>query len=586
MTELSFLALASRASAGVTWWAASIAAVVWVTPFGASAQSSNEERVWIVVPVTTTDTVGYAEQAASQLSRTILADVGAPILPSEEANTLFETRESRPFLPPDLDVLVDVADHANAAVENAAYRRYGAARQHVAHVLARANESLDALNRELERAVLVLNACALDVELTLNAAGREAAIERALECRRLVPDRTVPTPDVSMRARELLREAEDQLARERHASLRVESTRRGCAVVLNGRNMGVADLDLPALPTGEYRIQLDCGHSMTRVHRVVLAAQQRTVEIDPVFDNAVQSEDTLELHYASQPAQARLRVDHGARLARRVGAAEIVLVSPTDGGVLLERVLSETARVTARVAVPLTGEGAADEQLLLRAGEAIMWNRSADLSQPAQLESLAAHAPEAVPTAVAYRSTSMPRVDDQSGSAWPGVVLAGAGTASYAASWYFVVRMLQANAAFADALPAEEGYLDLQREVDLARAPVVLTGSLGAALSITSLPFLLPEEDGVPWWSWLSGGVGAAALGAGIYVSVGADRCIDDACTRRFQGAVLGGELMLQAAPLLGLPITHLLRQLTESSVTASVRVAPRAAGLELGGEL
>jgi hypothetical protein len=104
-------------------------------------------------------------------------------------------------------------------------------------------------------------------------------------------------------------------------------------------------------------------------------------------------------------------------------------------------------------------------------------------------------------------------------------------------------------------------------------------GVAGPVLTAAAVPLLVRPRAHVPWWSWTLGAVGVALSGVGTWQLVEDGDCdLEDTqgrCVGRQDSLVRGALILGAAAPLLTLPLTHLLR-----------RAVPTAsAGMSAGAE-
>ncbi|MDQ3032724.1 MAG: hypothetical protein M3Y87_09930 [Myxococcota bacterium] len=120
---------------------------------------------------------------------------------------------------------------------------------------------------------------------------------------------------------------------------------------------------------------------------------------------------------------------------------------------------------------------------------------------------------------------------------------------------------------FTDRLPFNDALL-----------PVALTGLAGAALATAALPMLLPEEDGVPWWSWVVGAAGLGVGAAGAYFLATEGACYSNTllaatCIKQSPNELLGALVLGHAAPLLASGARRLEGPRVE--LTRAPRLAP-----------
>jgi hypothetical protein len=119
-------------------------------------------------------------------------------------------------------------------------------------------------------------------------------------------------------------------------------------------------------------------------------------------------------------------------------------------------------------------------------------------------------------------------------------------------------------------------------------ASLLLSG-LGAAALTASEYFWLPQQRGVPVWSWGVGGAGAALALVGAGFAAAGEHCdIADprvACQGFTADSTFGPTLMLNSLPLLGVPLTYFLREaLGTSDARVSMSAGDHHATLSLEG--
>ena len=91
-------------------------------------------------------------------------------------------------------------------------------------------------------------------------------------------------------------------------------------------------------------------------------------------------------------------------------------------------------------------------------------------------------------------------------------------------------------------------------------------GLAGSMLTALTIPFWLPAEREVPWWSWAMGGAALvlAAVGIGLVATDGQTSTSPNfatcSCYIRQDSLVLGELMIATSAPLWSVPTTHLFR--------------------------
>jgi hypothetical protein len=159
--------------------------------------------------------------------------------------------------------------------------------------------------------------------------------------------------------------------------------------------------------------------------------------------------------------------------------------------------------------------------------------------------------------------------------------MGGLGIAGYAVSWVLYAGALDQQQAYADALNANDmpeiataTELTALRDVDQAEEPPIVAAALGGALTAASVPLWLPKDKGIPWWGWTAGASGLVIAATGGALAASEGGCDVDRygrCTRPTQATHLGAMLMLQAVPLLAVPIVQGIRSLTGEQLEVSI---------------
>jgi hypothetical protein len=399
----------------------------------------------------------------------------------------------------------------------------------------------------------------------------------------------------------LLREVELDMSTAGTASLRVRSSPAGCPLFINGRRLGVTPFVLRQLPPGEYRVQAECDPAApARVHRVVLAAEPTTVRVHARFDAAVRTEGALRLAYADAAAADAHRFADALRVARATRASTVLVLTPGEGGALrLDRIDVAEQRVVASALV----EGDALQRRAARA-VALLWKgRSADLTgaRPEPMDPwVPAPSREAFaatePASERLRGPGAPVSTPSSARATrrspAGVLLVSAGAAALAAGWGTYALALQRGRTFGETSPFDADFLERQARYDRARHGAAGLFVAGSALSTLAVPLLAPpsRERALPWWGWAAGGAGLALAGAGaVRMALRGGllldgHALDEGATRREPTRLLGAAMLLHAAPLLAVPVSHLVRAATGGAAEVAVDVGPGTARAWVGG--
>jgi hypothetical protein len=176
-----------------------------------------------------------------------------------------------------------------------------------------------------------------------------------------------------------------------------------------------------------------------------------------------------------------------------------------------------------------------------------------------------------------------------------GYVAGGLGLVAHVASWVTYASLLDKQRVYTQALndntmPREPTTEEAtaRRDIDSAEEPPVILGITGAVLSTAALPLWLPETDGIAWWGWASGGAGLALAVTGAVLQANASSCEIDRyrrCTEPSLATDLGPMLLLQAAPLIAVPIVQGVRSVTEDRASVGLQLGQHGASIRLEGQ-
>jgi hypothetical protein len=557
-------------------------------PAGASAQP----RTVLVLPwsLADADAATLAARAESVAGAISTGDLSA--ISIADARTRFEEHGSaEPPTMSDSDL-----DHwlalSRLAVRHLAHADYAAAAATLREAQALSEPAAAELNREESRARQVLDTCLYDVRGLVETEDPRAEA-RALECRRLVP-RIAPSPyQHTPEVVELMTRIDRRLAAAPPGSLRLESVPTGCRVRLNGILLGETPFISEDLATGEYRAQIECGAEgeapthRGRIHRIRLSEGASTVRIDVRFDSSVRTDTALRLVYASQAEADGHRLEDAVTAASTIGAGEVWLVSPdaTDADVIrIDRVRVSDSVVLASVrthasselpgAVAAVSRGASEDRTGATPAPMAVWG--------AREGSDGGSDSSALPQAA-----SAGRADWE---IWMGIGLGAVGIGGYVTSFVLVSNAQGYGHLATQPLITDPDYLSRRDQWTSRELPALAVGWAGGLLVTAALPFVMSDEAGTPWWSWVIGGVGLAAVGAGVAIALTAPTCginrPTDACVAGTALADDGSAIASLGAPLLAVPFVYLIRDAIggHAPVIPSASVSTTGASLSLGG--
>jgi hypothetical protein len=519
----------------------------------------------------------------------VLAAEGPAALPAEEARTTFESRVSSPSVALSASDIERWVARSQSAVRHLARADYDRARADLLEAHALATGAADELNREAERARQVLDTCRYMVRAYVETRDEESAMNPARACRQLVPGAEPSPYRHTPEVREIIARVDRNMAEEAPGQLAVTSSPSGCAVRLNGIAFGVTPFRMDDLAAGDYRLQVECDEAERgRIRRIRVNAGETTVHVDGAFDGAIRSRPGLGLVYD----QAQLAQERAAGHALVVGEAlavdEVWLVWVLEPGrVRVDRVTSQgvtSVWLQGDLARPAEADGA-----LRTATRHLRAGRSVDLEQPDVRPPDGLQVPAEWAAARAQADAADEGEDergDRRGSAQRGRRLALGVTAGLSAAalvgslGLHIVRLHRGDAfALYFSLTRQAAWIDL-------RLPSTLVAAGGAALSVATLPALLPRRDGVPVGGWVAGGVGLGLAAASVGSALARPSCpgfgVDRrACIDREQAGDRAVLLASGAAPLLLVPLVYALRP---ARVSPEIEVSRAGAWVSLRG--
>lgn len=555
-------------------------------PSPATADSADAPRAppesqanrWLVIPALDDASTPWNLESlhgASEALRQELVVRGESAWRADLASERFEVLGSAPAPTVSQSDIDRWVERSRAAVRYLARADYRAAHRELRAAQRLADRAAEELNREAARAQQVLDTCLFMVRAYLETKNTAEARRQARECRQLVP-RIEPTafrhtPEV----RELLAAVDAEIAAEGPGSLDVTSTPSGCAVRVNGVQVGKTPLLGVELPVGTYRLQVECTPGERgRIHRVAVQGGHHTFDVDGTLDTAVGSRPVLHLAYETNEAWAD-RMRHGLAIAGGLGGAPVLVLTGTQDGLRLDA--SPTGGEPASVWIP-AGPDAVRPDDVRRAVDAVLEGRSVDFTaahpwaRPSwKDEAESAAASTAAPLSEEPAAVSLARPRPQRIAGWS---LFGAGVASIGASIGLHVH----RGTLGDRLVEAPANIRAADDWNDARIGVWATAAFGGAATTAAMPLLLPNYPRTPWWGWLSGALGLGLAGYAIYEGVTMTGCTepflaDEAATR---SCVARGEeagrialSLAGAAPLLTVPLVYLFRPLrAEPSVS------------------
>ncbi len=511
--------------------------------------------------------------AIAQHVSAALEAAGDVLVGPEHASAVLDSEMGRPFVDAPTEFAAHLTEVSQRVLDDVAFGRNQRAMDAGEPLLAEIDVHAAALSRA-EGPSTIGNLCLFLVRAELQAHHADRARERARTCLRLVPDLAVDESLHPRSVRELLARVRQEIAAggASSSSLSVQASAtdpEGCAIRINGRVMGRTRGATVALPLGRYAVQVECGTDPGRVFAVELATPDPVPLAVPVeLAAALTTDDGVALSYGSVGQLDAALARHVALIARALDVQRVLVVAIATGDVTVrafERGEGMVASLSGTVPVVEPVDDAASRRVL-----DVAHGASPDASDGRD------DGDEAAPSAA----------QADVGLAIAGGSVLGLGLLGMGMDWYLWSEARARGAAIPRA-PTTGEFVAAQRSFDDWLPVVGLVGAVSGALATAAMPLVLPDEDGVPWWSWLVGGVGLAAVGVASYFFATDGECYGNtalmsACTRRAPNALAGALLLEQAAPLLAVPITYLIRAAI-GPTQGGARAADTGASLDLG---
>lgn len=512
---------------------------------------------------------------------------GSDVMTPDALRTAVEERLSREPVPVGSDEVSELADAVRELEALVATRQRETALRQAEHVRTLSEGTVDALAERRELARTLMSGCLADAWLHLQMDEGDAARDRLHACREMHPDVEVDTRTTPPRVSHLLQEIDAELASRPRHTVRLDTAVAGCDVLLNGRHFGTTPQPLPDVPIGRYQVELACpGLAHRRVHTLVVADEDRSIVLDPSFDDALRSDTEVRLVYPTVAAERAGHVAYVQQLAVAVSAAEAVVVTPDGPATRADRV-SAASGVIASVLIDDTSD-------LGAAAAALIEGRSIDLTRGGPRPYVAWSAEGSVDASHITEPTT-PSASHDDGAMIAGVVVGSAGTLSLAAGWITFGYWLGFVGSRAGLDPALSRAYVLGREIEQTEWAGVPLGIGGAALIAGSIPLWLPDDGirdvgAIPWWSWTIGVAGLIAVGVGAAEAalnsqtVAGPNFATCYCVSSQSMVYLASMLWETGGAALALPITHLVR-VAIGPGAPSVRASVASTGASLSFE-
>lgn len=541
----------------------------------AAAQSSGSR--WLFVPALSGPPP--SEVSISQLTNPFeieLRSTNQAAISNSDAAQLFESRHSSEPVKLNTDEMSKLLHSVGLAARHLALGELPQAQQAMEGVYALSGPARDYLNREAARARKIFDTCLMTAYLWERDHKRQQALRQMLECSRNFPGFRPEGRAYPPELRAVFEQAKVQLSQEAATTLLIQSRHSsGCSVRLNGIEVGKSPINFSDVRAGVMRVQLECRPGVEgRIHSIELKPGENRVEIDPAFDAAVHSHGGLWLQYSSSAVRdARMDKDL-EQIAKAVGNVRVVGLVVEGGRYPRVRVRSLTTppRNVASLSYGI-GEGYSPEALTaaLKALRPQVKRRVNAQGQYASAPVQLAAPPTPALVAEEPSPASVPEGPVEQQNVVAGALLAGTGLSGIAVGWVlYTLRAGQLQQRWDDVVSMNPA--DTQPANEVLPAAPVATVAGGALLLTISDYFWPPDDDGVPPWAWVVGGLGAAIVGTGIAIAVATADCANadpatlsnepTVCLQYWTdpAGIFGPIIAMHGVPLLSIPIAYAIR--------------------------
>jgi hypothetical protein len=518
---------------------------------------------WVVVAASDSDAGLQQAQFRAQAIEDALRSRRANVLEPEEARARFEAAHSRAPITLGAEDIAALRARIQQATRLLALGKLREAMAATEPLRQLADRALDNLKRDLAEAQELFDICIVSATLMSNAGERRAAERHMQQCVHGFPGLKTALEYHSPEARELFARVTEQLQPGAAASLVIRSTHtEGCITRVDGIPTGPPPAALELVPS-QVRVQLECGAEAGRVHPMTLESGFNQVALDPDFDRVRSDAPRLRLRTVrATTLQSRSALDALA-IGRALRAEVIVLLSVTGGTTTLRRLAAYGAR-----GPQIRWDAAvADTRALSDVAAAILAAPSPSSQRPVPRR-------DTHPTALRVLRLN-------ASTAWlvPTTIVLG-----------YSVGIASSVFALARRAEVREDSLSQSIDIDSYRQAHTfgLVGAIaGNALATGAELVGLPRRRGVPWWAWLAGGLGVAALGAAVAVAPEHACNLESrlrACTQWSEDPLLQPLLVIQSIPLLAVPLTYAISSALGDGNAASVQTDGHAAMLVVSG--
>ena len=560
MTELATHPLACHPRARTTIVRYLVALALLLLPLNAAAQEqgSDESGPFAVVIADSEQAPVSDPTTLSTTLRAALEKAGPSVL--GDAAERFLQYHSKPSSELPTDVMDTLRKQIDQVTRDLAMGDLPSAVEGMEAIEGIQHQALAQLNRESEQARRLFTAC-VAMGVMLHESGKDdEALSRLQHCAASFPGFQLSPDAFSPQAIKLYQSA---VATIDPVILRVDngSPELPCTVRFNGLNVGTAPAEL-RVQRGWAGVQLECNDKPARMHVIMLSQPKQHLVIDPVLEYAVHVDGAaLWLRYQDEATLARRAEEHGLAVttALRVPRGLLARRKP-EGDFRLALLDAESQRTSAETAWDGNEATLSDALARLLQGHTTPAPLVATTVEPPTSD-FKTHTLVGLPTAWAW--------------SWPIIGVA------YGGSVGLSLLMLSQRAddrEYATFLPTSQNPITFIRsELANLRSGYNRRGvmslafsSASNALAIAGSVLALPEDEGIPYWAYISGGVGVALAGTGAVLLAKNQSCgLTDGCTfskNWDRDPLLPALLMIHAVGPLSVPLAYLIEKAVGAS--------------------
>lgn len=281
-------------------------------------------------PIVLESYAGARPDDADKLLAPVVAELGKAGFPARgDVERMIETHLSRAAPPLDDARAGDAVRAIEAGYKKFVAGEFDGAITDIQRGLDALRAAPGAVAGKNERRAAVMRGL-LGLALSHRRLGHQSEATTAMaELVRSFPDREVSYKDYGPEPRDFFQKVQGELAREGQGSLAVDVDDDRTVVFINERYAGVGDVTVKDLYAGRYRVFLQQGEQIGRVHEVeVEPGRTASMNVSWQLDAALRAGAALV--FADEAARQDGEARQAVRIARAVGAPTVVVLGIRD----------------------------------------------------------------------------------------------------------------------------------------------------------------------------------------------------------------------------------------------------------------